>query len=158
MGKHLPNRKSTRLPGYDYATPGVYHITAVTLKRAPVFADARFAGATLEVMHAHREQFGYQLYSFALMPDHWHVLLNPVGSNRSVSELIGGLKSFSTRAAWTLGWEGRIWQERFHDRIIRLESENPIGVTRYILENPVKAGLVTESTLYPYCGTLDPLE
>lgn len=134
----------------------MYHVTTVTLERAPVFAQPEFASVALEIMREHRTKFQYRIYAFALMPDHWHLLLNPSGSSRSVTELVGGLKSLTTRSMWKLGWEGKVWQERFHDHILR-DTDDPTTIATYILENPIRAGLSTNDKPYPFCGTLDPL-
>jgi putative transposase len=149
-----PQRKTARLQNANYADARAYHLTTITRERAPIFLEPRFARATLNVMYDHRKQFEYAIYAFVLMPDHWHVLLNPLESKRSVSELLGGLKSLSTRALWALGWEGKVWQERFHDHILR-DLENVTETISYILENPVRGGLVQSDQPYPYCGIID---
>jgi putative transposase len=147
-------RKSPRLTGFDYNEARAYHITVVTLERTPIFEQPVFASSVLETMRQHHERFGHRLYAFALMPDHLHLLLNPAGSGKSVIELIGGLKSLTTRALWTHGWEGKVWQARFHDRILR-DHEDLATVAAYILENPVRAGLVEHSSDYPFCRLVD---
>lgn len=35
--KDLPNRKSIRIPEYDYSKPGFYFVTIVTYERNPIF-------------------------------------------------------------------------------------------------------------------------
>jgi REP element-mobilizing transposase RayT len=150
-------RKSPRLADFDYSETRAYHVTVVTLKRTPIFEQPIFASSVLETMRSHHQGFGYRLHVFALMPDHLHLLINPTGSSKSLNELVGGLKSMTTRALWTCGWEGKVWQERFHDHILR-DHEDPRGVAAYILENPVRAGLVAVSSEYAFCGLVDPLE
>ena len=46
----------------------------------------------------------------------------------------------------------RLWQEGFHDRILR-DNDPTEGVVRYILENPVRAGLVDDPRAYPLIGS-----
>ena len=45
----------------------------------------------------------------------------------------------------------RLWQEGYYDRILRDDDPNE-GVIRYILENPVRAGLVDHPREYPLMG------
>ena len=47
---------------------------------------------------------------------------------------------------------GRLWQDGYYDRILR-DDEQTIVVARYILENPVRAGLVEGFDEYPYSGS-----
>ncbi len=48
---------------------------------------------------------------------------------------------------------GTVWQRSFHDHLIR-RNEDITGTLRYLLENPVRARLVSEWTQYPWCGSL----
>jgi hypothetical protein len=51
------------------------------------------------------------------------------------------LKGHASKGFRGLGYDGRLWQERFYDRILK-DSENGIDVVNYVLENPVRAGIV----------------
>ena len=48
--------------------------------------------------------------------------------------------------------EARTWQPGFHEGILR-NDEASSGVVRYILENPVRAGLAKEIGEYPFAGS-----
>ena len=49
-----------------------------------------------------------------------------------------------------------IWQAEFFDRVLRThESYN--GKWRYVIDNPVRAGLVREAEAWPYAGEIHPL-
>ncbi len=48
---------------------------------------------------------------------------------------------------------GSLWQEGYHDRVLR-DEEATTTVVRYMLENPVRAGLVDRPELYPFWGSL----
>jgi len=77
------------------------------------------------------------------MPDHFHWLLT-LGENHSLSQAVRMLKNQSARK---LG--GSVWQKGFHDRAIR-RSEDILSVARYVVANPVRAGLVRSVRQYPY--------
>ena len=49
------------------------------------------------------------------------------------------------------GQHTRLWQEGFYDRVLR-DKDPTEGVIRYILENPVRAGLVDDPRAYPLIG------
>ncbi len=81
------------------------------------------------------------------MPDHCHLLVQ-VGVADSLSSLIGRLKAHTARACNQLvGAHGPVWQRGFHDRALRREAEIP-AAARYIVRNPVRAGLVSSVGQY----------
>ncbi len=83
------------------------------------------------------------------MPDHLHLLVQI----RSVGlvDVVWDLKSRSTRLWWQHGGSGTLWQRSFRDRGIRDPGEYQ-RVVDYILDNPMKRGLVTHWQDYPWLG------
>ena len=89
------------------------------------------------------------------MPDHFHALV----AGRSEDCL---LRPYLNRCKQHTGYEWkhrrqhrtRLWQEGYYDRILRDKDPNE-GVVRYILENPVRAGLVDDVREYPLVGAAD---
>jgi len=88
------------------------------------------------------------------MPNHLHLLLAPVEKGLSVSRFIGGFKSKTTRLSWGIGISGKLWQDRFYDRILR-KQEDLKTIGQYILDNPVRKGLVSKWQDYKYLGIVD---
>jgi putative transposase len=133
-------------------TGQVYLVTFCTRERRALFADARVArtavGALLEP-HCWAQA---SLLTWVLMPDHWHGLVE-LGSSTSLSALIGRLKGASAHAIGRSYPETRpVWQDGFHDRALRDEDALP-DVARYIVWNPIRAGLAASPTAYPYWGS-----
>jgi hypothetical protein len=58
------------------------------------------------------------------------------------------------RSAWRFarGGDGRLWQPGYYDRVLREEEATP-AVVRYIVENPVRAGIVKSPGDYPHWGS-----
>jgi REP element-mobilizing transposase RayT len=81
------------------------------------------------------------------MPDHFHWLLEL--RDCSLASLMRAVKS---RAAVALnrqfGRQGQVWQPGYHDRGLRRE-EDLKAAARYIVANPVRAGLVERVGDYP---------
>ncbi len=97
-----------------------------------------------------REAGLFWLYAFCIMPDHIHIYLRTRGT-RHLSRIVAGLKLSVTRAI-----DRRLhWQRGYFEKIIR-GSVAPGQVVRYILNNPVRAGLVTRAEDYPFMGIVDP--
>jgi REP element-mobilizing transposase RayT len=88
----------------------------------------------------------YSLHAWVVMPNHVHLLMTPLGD---VSKLLQKLKGGSAlKANEQLGLRGKqFWQRESYDRLVR-DSEEFRRVENYIIQNPVKAGLVTSPELY----------
>ena len=84
------------------------------------------------------------------MPDHVHMYLRTRGV-RHLSRIIAGLKVSITRSI--RGMNVR-WQRGYFERIIRGDIA-PGNVVRYVLLNPVRAGLVRSPEEYAYMGVVD---
>jgi carbamoylphosphate synthase large subunit/REP element-mobilizing transposase RayT len=82
----------------------------------------------------------YVLDAFVLMPNHVHVLVQPV-ENNSLRKILHSWKSFSSREInCLLGRSGSVWQEENYDRIVR-DFEELTRYRTYIARNPAKAKL-----------------
>ena len=82
----------------------------------------------------------YHLHAWVIMPNHVHLLIEPVGEH-ALSDILQGIKSVSAHEANNLlGREGEFWQSESFDHLIRGDSDRERCV-EYIAQNPVKAGL-----------------
>jgi REP element-mobilizing transposase RayT len=87
--------------------------------------------------------------AYVVMPDHFHWLLG-LGSGFDLPRLMASLKGYTSRCIGEfvdLGGEP-LWQEGYHDHALRQE-EDMAGVARYIVANPLRAGLVERLGDYP---------
>ena len=81
-----------------------------------------------------------ELASFAVMPNHVHVLFRPLGEH-ALPEILRVWKGFTAREInKRIGTTGALWQDEYWDRLIRTE-QHFIKAAQYIRENPVKANL-----------------
>jgi len=79
----------------------------------------------------------YRLFSYVIMNDHVHILITPKGS-QILQKIIHSWKSYTAnRLQREFGRKGKIWEDEYHDRIIRNEQEF-YETVRYILNNPRK--------------------
>ncbi|PUE13003.1 hypothetical protein B9Z33_05885 [Limnohabitans sp. T6-20] len=77
------------------------------------------------------------------MPDHLHWLMQ-LGEEVDLGRCVQGVKSLVSRE---LGQP--IWQPGFHDRAMR-KDEDLQALARYIVTNPLRAGLVKRVGDYPH--------
>ena len=86
----------------------------------------------------HFDGIRYELLAHVVMPNHVHVLFRLV-EGQDLGKTIHSWKSFTAHEInKTLGREGTLWQEEYHDRIVR-SDEHLQRLVDYILENPKKA-------------------
>jgi REP element-mobilizing transposase RayT len=144
-----------RLAGFDYRDIGAtYFVTTCTSGRRPRLALPEMAETVVENIVWARVHGRARVFAYCVMPDHLHLVLQLVDSRYSLGRVVGTLKRESGKRFHQMGYAGELWQERFYDRILR-ENETGISVVDYVLENPVRAGLVSHHDEYPYCGILD---
>jgi len=118
--------------------------------------DPRIARLMVESLH-HREGRVYDLDAFCVMPNHVHVVFTPLakadGTYHTMSAIMHSLKRYTARQAnLLLGREGSFWQHENYDHVVRDEGEWR-RIVLYVLNNPVKAGLVDtwEQWEWTYC-------
>ena len=81
------------------------------------------------------------------MPDHFHWLIQL--NKGTLAELMCRVKSRSSKALnMRSGLSTRIWQRGYHDRGLRREDDLK-ALARYIVMNPIRAGLVSKIGDYP---------
>lgn len=86
------------------------------------------------------------------MPDHLHLLLVALRDDTDLREFARHFKQTSGYDFVRSVGSGRLWQAGYHHRVLR-SSEASASVARYILENPVRAGLTRSFQDYPFSGS-----
>ena len=146
-------RKRIRLERPAYQQPGsVCSITIVVNDRRPIFASLQMAEAAVEILEEHARRRAVAVYAYCVMPDHVHLLLSP-SETCDVITFVGEFKSLVQRAAWEQGTAGHVWQRSFWDHLLRADEELEQAVS-YVVNNPVRAGLVDAWMHYPFAGSL----
>jgi putative transposase len=125
-----------------------YLITAVTDNRQPLFNELIVGRIVVQTLRTPDEEGLCRTLAFVVMPDHVHWLLELTGS-QSLDRVV---KLFKGRVAAALakraGQSIRVWQPSFHDHAVRT-NESLVEMARYIIMNPVRAGLVNRIGDYP---------
>jgi putative transposase len=131
------------LPGHSYA------ITSCVYRRRPLFGNPVLARLLIDLYVEARDREDILLHGYVVMPEHYHAVLT-LRQDVLVTSLVRRLHSaFARRAKRDFGIEGRIWQRRFYDHVVR-DGEDWWEQVRYIHENPVRAGLVENAVEYQW--------
>jgi putative transposase len=152
-------RRSIRLPEFDYSQPGAYFVTFVVNGRQPILSEVNQGRMILSGLGQAVEQAWYELPrhyphlvldEFVVMPNHVHavmVLTEAGGSTfdekraqatrRALPEIVRALKSYSARSINQIRCTpGQVvWQRSFYDHIIRNQAEWD-RIRMYIQNNP----------------------
>lgn len=134
-------RHKHRLPTVCYPAGHSVHVTLCTDHGEPVFRDPRLAEPLFEITATHSKTV-----ACCLMPDHLHWLMSDAAQ---MKKLVHSFKSYSTYVARTLGHGPKLWQRSYWDHVLR-NDEDERQVAEYIVQNPVRGGLVDEAHKYPY--------
>ena len=130
--------------------PGrIYLVTFCTAYRADLFLNPEYARAFILSLHSRLLLKQSRLLCWVLMPDHWHGLIE-LGPVDTLSTLIGRIKGATANAINAQRkTRGGVWSDGFHDHAIR-RDQDVVSVARYIVLNPVRAGLVQRVGEYPF--------
>jgi len=120
-----------------------YLLTTSTLRRIPVFQHRVNAEIASRSFYAPAIQKRGFTYAYVVMPDHIHWLVR-LADSTTLADLV---RCYKGRVSYLA--EGVIWQKGFHDHAIRDERALR-SVARYLIYNPVRAGLVQSVRDYPY--------
>ncbi|VAX08306.1 Transposase and inactivated derivatives [hydrothermal vent metagenome] len=128
----------------------VYLITTITKNRTPIFQDFYAARILVGALRFQTQQQQCQTLAFVIMPDHLHWLL-ALESTQDLPYIVKAVKQFSAKQInrRNSSTGTALWQKGFHDHALRKE-ENIQATARYIVANPLRAGLVTKIGDYPH--------
>lgn len=84
----------------------------------------------------------YKLICYCIMPNHVHLIFKLIPNNKGIAKIMQSIKRTSANESnKVLGREGIFWQGESFDRLIRDDTELYFTIN-YVIENPVKAGLI----------------
>lgn len=144
--------RSLRLPGIDYSSHHAYFVTIGIRDRLSILSDSAIATVVQDQLLSCAGRHDYALHAYCLMPDHCHLLTAPNGESPvPLPRFVGAFKSLSTRAYWELGGSGSLWQRHYYDHVVR-SDEALSALAEYIVNNPVRRGIVADADQYPFAG------
>jgi putative transposase len=158
---------------YKFHKDGLFFVTMTVVGWIDVFTRKKYADEIIKNLNYCIEHKGLEIYEFCIMSNHLHLICS--AKDGEVGKVIRDFKSFTakeiirsidenpqeSRKEWLLYMfryfakgsspkcEFQFWQH--HNHPVWLESRKFIlQRTRYIWNNPVKAGIVSEPQHYIY--------
>ena len=127
---------------------GVYHIVLRGINRQKIFEDGEDYRRFQETLAKYREECGYSLYGYCLMPDHVHLVLREGKQPlETIMRRVGASYVYWYNAKYAR--TGHLFQDRYRSEPVESDSRL-LTVIRYIHWDPVKAGLCGAPETYPF--------
>lgn len=126
-----------------------HHVIQRGNNREHVFFDEKDRKQYLFLLKKYSVKWKSPIMAYCLMGNHVHLLTKPE-SDESLYKMMQGLTLCYTQYINRLYQRtGRLWESRYHSCIV--DQEKYLWtVTRYIEQNPVRAGMVNKAEDYPY--------
>ncbi|MCG8701267.1 MAG: transposase, partial [Bacteroidales bacterium] len=133
-----------RKPRIEYAG-AVYHVLNRGNYRRDLFTVSGTADAFERVLFETCDRFGWRLYAYVLLSNHYHLSFKTVDAN-----LVAGMQwlqsTFANRFNHFVSERGHVFQGRYQALLIE-DGASLLRVVNYIHLNPVRAGLQSVETL-----------
>ncbi|MFH1479008.1 MAG: transposase [Candidatus Omnitrophota bacterium] len=128
----------------------IYFITTNTYSNKGIFLKEKPSLFLKSIISYYRFVFRFKLYTYCIMPDHIHMLIQPLTKQYDISTIMKEIKgTFAREYNIMIRKRGDIWQRKFYDSIIRDEESLLIRIN-YTFENPVRKGIVNKATEYKF--------
>lgn len=131
-----------------HSKSGVYYfLTTSVAGRRRIFTNRNRALIVLDAIRWLHAADQFIVDAAVVMPDHLH-LVGQLGES-TLARVMHSLKSYSANSLARTGVESPVWQEGYYDHGLRDDEDYRVRV-RYVLENPLRAGLVHRVEEFPY--------
>ena len=126
----------------------LYHVTSRGDRREDIYHDDADRQAWLGVLAQVCKRFNWTVHAYCLMSNHYHLLVETPDANLSAGmrQLNGVYTQLTNRAH---GRVGHVFQGRF--KAIVVDKDNYLlELARYVVLNPVRAGMVQDPGQWPW--------
>jgi putative transposase len=127
---------------------GAFHITVRGNRRQTIFRTTRDAQKLLKLIEDVSPH--WELKTYCLMPNHFHLVV--VASIENLTKAMRRINS--VYAQWfnrKYDLSGHVFQGRFESKPIE-DEKHLYEAIRYVLLNPVRAGLCRHPSEWPWCN------
>ena len=124
---------------------------ALPRERRPLFTHPEVVQPLISLLGETAQAHFFDVYAYWFMPDHCHAILCGLSPICDLSWVVRASKG---RATVTLRKRGiqDLWQSGYHGHVIRNDDDLRASAG-YVLENPVRAGLVKDPLDWPFSGS-----
>ena len=141
----------SHLKSFDYLGLHRYFLTFCTDHRQTFFADAANVDIVFRQILRSAIENKFAVIAYCFMPDHLHLLIEGESDSSDCLTFVKKAKQYSG-FYFSKARGQKLWQRYGYERIVR-DEENTLDVARYVLDNPIRAGLVSDLRHYPFVGS-----
>ncbi len=153
----MPGKKVGKMPRPPriLLEDALYYITSRCIYNQDIFKEESDYNTYFELLKKYKEQYKFKLYAYALLPSHFHLLLELPDQSQDVfkggiSEIMHGLNSSYTKYFnGKYGRKGHLFRDRFKTALVE-KDPYLLKLTAYIHLNPQKLNLAFSFQDYPY--------
>lgn len=102
----------------------------------------------LDLLSEYGQRFGVSFLAWCLMANHVHLIAVPEDESSLARGIGEAHRRYTRRVNFREGWRGYLFQGRFHS--CPLDGQYLLAAVRYVLSNPVRAGIAGRSWDYPW--------
>lgn len=147
----MGNKRLGRLDAV-FADQPIYFITTCTRDRRAVLDSDAMHSICTEVWENAETLYGWLVGRYVIMPDHVHFFCASKTETATLEMFVGKWKEWTAKyAVRRHDIQAPLWQERFFDHLLR-SGESYDEKWNYVLDNPVRAQLVTNREDWKYQG------
>jgi putative transposase len=129
-----------RPPRHDFPDAR-HHVMNRGVRRRPVFLDEQDAEVVLSVLAELPSRFGVDVHGWAIMPNHYHLMLH--SRTGRISDAMRFFGAEVTRGVnLRHGWDGPMFRGRFRNRLV-LDEAYWRHLLAYLHLNPIRGGIST---------------
>jgi REP element-mobilizing transposase RayT len=139
------------LAGFDYVGLNRYFLTFCTHERRPLFTRPEHVALVEDHFLRSGTECGFADLAHCFMPEHLHAAVAARRDDCDLKRFVARMKQFSG-FYFSKQFGARLWQRYGYEHVIR-SDEVTVTVIRYVLENPIRARLVSRVRDDPFIGS-----
>ena len=125
-----------------------HHVTHRGTRRQTIFFGDDDCRLYQHILGLSCSKHGVEIWAYCLMPNHIHMIAVPERAD-SLSLAFGRAHQCYARIINSRNeWTGHLWEQRFSS--IPMDEPHLLMAARYVELNPVRAGMVSRPSNYPY--------
>ena len=128
---------------------GLYHIIFRGIGRQNIFEEKTDYEKLKEILKKVKEEMSYEIYAYCFMTNHVHLFIKEKNMGEISKIMTKILSHYATWFNIKYLRSGALFGNRYKSEPVN-DERYYLGLIRYIHQNPIKAGIVTEINDYPY--------
>ncbi len=150
------NEKETKMPRLPRVQieGALYYVTCEGNQRGRIFVTEEDHRSFMGILAKYKEQYKFRMYAYALLPDHFHLLVELPGQEKettpAISEVMRDINSSYTKYFNRVhSRTGHLFKQRYRSALVEKEGYLFPAIV-YTHQNPKRIKIVTSPTEYPY--------